>query len=343
MVLLVSDVEDLKADVDVPARGLIIEAHVEQGRGPVAHALVEAGRLQPGNFIVAGSAYAKVRNLEGTNGVALQAALPSTPVVITGFKQLPEFGDEFAVVSDEKVARAQTAQSANSRASSGKLDINSTELIRMINRNNQVTELKVIIKADVQGSLTSVIDSLKAMDTDEVAVRVVGLGIGAITENDAHMAHTSHAIIYGFNVALPSGIKQQLSRDKVKARMYKIIYELIDDVKQELSGLLAPEIVETITGKLIVKGIFKTAKTDVICGGEVASGKLVVPALARAMRGDQQLAEVEITGLKRGPADTKEVFEGELCGLSFKTTSRVDLQEGDSIELFTRETIQRHL
>ena len=344
MILLVTDVEDLRADVDVPARGLIIEAHVEQGRGPVAHALIEAGTLKQGDFVVTGSTYAKIRNLESTDGEAITEALPSTPVVITGFKQLPEFGDEFTVAANEKLARTEAEQMAVTKKSGGnRLDMNSTELIRIINRNNQVTELNVIIKADVQGSLTSVIDSLKGLDTEEVAVRVVGSGIGAITENDIHMAHTSNAIIYGFNVTLPAGVKQLASRDKVLIRLYKVIYELIDNTREELSKLLAPEVIETDLGRLVVKAVFKTTKTEVICGGEVTKGKLTVPALARVTRGNEKLAEVEITNLKRGPADTKEVFEGEMCGLSFHSTSRVELQEGDRIELFTRETHTRHL
>jgi translation initiation factor IF-2 len=323
---------------------LIIEAHIEQGRGPVAHALVEAGTLKRGDFVVAGGVYAKIRNLESTTGKPLHEALPSTPVVITGFKQLPEFGDEFRVVASEKEARTQAAQVAAAKQAGGnKLDISSSELIRMINRNNKVTELNIIVKADVQGSLTSVIDSLKALDTEEVAIRVVSSGIGAITENDAHLAHSSGAIIYGFNVSLPSGIRQLISRDKVQARLYKIIYELIDDAKEELSKLLAPEVKETDLGRLVVKGIFKTTKTEVICGGEVTKGKLTAPALARVMRKDEKLADVEVTGLKRGPQETKEVFEGEMCGMSLSTTARLELQEGDHIELFTRETVARHL
>jgi len=345
MILLVTDVEELKADIDVPARGLIIEAHVEQGRGPVAHALVEAGQLKRGDFVVAGGSYAKIRNLESTSGKPLDVAPPSTPVVITGFKTLPEFGDDFVAVSSEKEARTKAATVAAGKAAGGnKLDISSTELIRMINRNNQVNELNIIIKADVQGSLTSVIDSLKALDTEEVAIRIVGSGVGAITDNDVHMAHTSGAIIYGFNVQLPSGIKHIANRDKVDVRMYKIIYELIDDAREELSKLLAPEVKETELGRLVVKGVFKTTKTDVICGGEVTKGKLTAPAIARVTRGDEVLAaEVEVTQLRRGPQETKEVFEGEMCGLEFRTKGRVDLQEGDRIELFTRETIARHL
>ncbi len=344
MLLLVSDVEDLKAEIDVPGTGLIIEAHVEQGRGPVAHALVEAGTVRRGDFIVAGSSYAKIRNLESTDGKSIAEATPSTPVVITGFKTLPEFGDEFKVVTNEKDARGLSSGVAmTKRAGGGRLDINSSELIRMINRNNKVEEFNIIIKADVQGSLTSVIDSLKALDTEEVAVRVVGSGIGTVNENDVHLARTSGAVIYGFNVVLPSNIKQLASRDKIDIRLYKIIYELIDDTKVELTKRLAPEIIETELGRMIVRGVFKTTKTEVICGGEVTKGKLIAPALARVMRGDAKLADVEITGLKRGPAPAKEVFESEMCGMSLKTNSRVDLIEGDRVELFSRETVQRSL
>jgi translation initiation factor IF-2 len=344
MLLLVADVEELVAEVDLPGTGLIIEAHVEQGRGPVAHALVESGTVRRGDFIVAGGSYAKIRNLETTDGKNLDQATPSTPVVITGFKTLPEFGDEFMVVKDEKLARSQSeATTVGHKGSGGRLDINSTELIRMINRNNKIEEFNIIIKADVQGSLTSVIDSLKALDTDEVAVRVVGSGIGTITENDAHMAHTSRAVIYGFNVTLPPNIRQHAARDKVSVRMYNVIYELIDDVRMELTERLAPEITETDMGRLVVRGIFNTTKTEVICGGEVTKGKLIAPALARIMRGAEKIADVEVTGLKRGPQEAREVFEGEMCGLSFKTTARIDLAEGDHIELFTRESVKRSL
>jgi len=344
MILLVTDVEELKADSDVPARGLIIEAHIEQGRGPVAHALVEAGRLRPGDFIVAGSTYAKIRNLETTEGQALKQATPSTPVTITGFKTLPEFGDEFMFVKDEKAARAQAETTATDKqAGRNRLDMGSSELIRLINRDNELQELNVIIKADVQGSLTSVIDSLKALDTDEVSTRIVASGVGPVGENDLHLAHSSGAIIYGFSVELPASSRQQAARDKISVRLYKVIYELIDDVKTELSKLLRPEISETELGRLVVKGIFKTTKTEIICGGEVTKGKLTAPALARVRRGDEALGEVEVSGLKRGPSEAKEVVQGEMCGLSLKTDKKINLAEGDFIELFSRQAIERQL
>ncbi len=344
MVLLVADVEDLRADVKTPGNGLIIESHMEQGRGAVAVALVESGTLKSGDFVVAGTTYAKVRNLESTAGQSLKQAGPSSPVVITGFKSLPEFGDEFQVVANEKAARTQAEANAEQRqGAAGSQDLSGGELLRLISRKQELAELNVVVKADVQGSLTSVIDSLKTLDNEEVAVRVVGSGVGPINENDLRLAVTSGAIVYGFNVTMPPGIKQTASRDRISVRLYKIIYELIDDVRNELSALLSPEIVETELGRLVVKGIFKITKNEVICGGEVTKGKLTVPALARVTRGDETLAEVEVVRLQRGPQETKEVFEGEMCGLSFKSASRVDLQEGDRIELFTREAVTRSL
>ena len=344
MILLVSDVEDFRAEVEGSAVGLIIEAHVEQGRGPIANALIEEGTLRTGDFVVAGTTYAKVRTLSGTDGKPLKDAGPSTPVVITGFKALPEFGDEFTVVKDEKVARSQAEQLATQKHAGGNGgDMTSSELIRIINRNNKMQELNIIVRADVQGSLTSVIDSLKALDTDEVAVRIVSSGVGNITENDIHSAGSSGAIIYGFNVMAPTNVKRLASRDKVTMRLYDVIYELIDDVKDGLSELLAPEVIETELGRLIVRGVFKTTKTEIICGGEVTKGKLVTPAFARILRGSEQLAEVEITNLKRGPQDAKEVLEGEMCGVSLKTAARIELEDGDRIEVFTRATVSRKL
>lgn len=344
MVFLVSDVEDLRADYEGPARGLIIEAHMEKGRGAVAEALVESGTLKPGQFIVAGSSYARIRNLESTNGQAIDSAGPSTPVVITGFKSLPEFGDVFSTTKDEKSARLAASQAAE-EAGRGKSqsDINSNELIRLINRSNKLSEFNIIVKADVQGSLTSVVDSLKALDTEEVAVRVVGSGVGPVSENDVHMAHTSNAVIYGFHVGLPAGVRQLASRDKVPVRLYDVIYELIDDAKQELEALLSPEVIETEQGRLVVKGIFKTTKTEIICGGEVTKGKLSTPALARVMRDKEEIGLAQVTNLKRGPQDTKEVFEGEMCGMSLATEGRLDIQEGDRVEVFTRDTVARKL
>lgn len=343
MILLVADVEDLRADIDGPARGLIVEAHIEHGRGPVAHTLIESGILKPGDYIVTGQTYGRVRNLENSSGQPIVQATPSMPVLISGLKSLPRFTDEFIVVKDEKTARTQAAQAAIGQPSTQMRDLDSSGLLHLINRSNQMQPFNVLVKADVQGSLTSVIDSLKSLETEEVVVRVVSSGVGTINENDVHQAHTSNAVIYGFNVTLPPGIKRTANRDKVSIRLFSVIYELIDDARSELSALLTPEVKETILGTLTIKGVFKTTKTEVICGGEVTSGKLSVPALARVARGKEQIAEAELANLKRGPQDAKEVVEGELCGLSLRTTGRLELQEGDVVTVFKRELVSRQL
>lgn len=345
MIVLVSDIEELKADTDVPAEGLVIESHMEHGKGPLAVALVEQGTLRKGDFIVAGDTYAKVRVLESTTHGQLQEAPPSTPVVIIGFKALPEFGESFYTVSSEKAARmAAQSYSRDHAEQAMRSTMSSKDLIRLINKKTQQQELNIVVKADVQGSLTSVIDTLKTLDTEEVAIRIVGSSVGAVTENDIRMASSSNAIIYGFHVVMPQNVKQLATRDKVRVRLYKVIYELIDDARSEMSNLLAPEEVITEQGRLIVRGVFKTTKTELICGGEVTKGKLVIPGYASILRDDAFIAkDLEVTNLKHGPTDTKEVLEGEMCGMSLATTSRIDLQDGDRIELYTKEIHERTL
>lgn len=230
------------------------------------------------------------------------------------------------------------------RAENQSSNMSGQELLRIINRSNELQELNIIVKADVQGSLTSVIDSLKTLANEEVAVRIVGSGIGVVNENDIHMAATSKAIIYGFHVSLPPSIRQLALRDKVSVRLYSVIYELIDDVKLELETMLSPEVIETELGSLEVKGIFKITKTEVICGGEVKSGKLSLPAMASVTRGEEKIADdLEVIGLKRGPQEAKEVVAGEMCGLSFSSKSRVEVQEGDVIKFYNREAKARSL
>jgi translation initiation factor IF-2 len=184
---------------------------------------------------------------------------------------------------------------------------------------------------------------LKALETDEVAVKAIGSGVGLVNENDVQLAHGSNAVIYAFNASVPTNVKRLANRDKVVIHEYKIIYELIDDIRAELSQMLSPEIIETDLGKLRVKAIFKTTKSEVICGGEVIAGKLAVPAQAKITRAKKQIAEVEVTNLKRGPQDVKEVEKGEMCGISLKTEKKINLLEGDILGLFKRESIERKL
>ncbi|MDQ3158863.1 MAG: translation initiation factor IF-2 [bacterium] len=344
MVFLVADVEELKADVDVPAQGLVIEAHMEQGRGAIASVLVEMGVLRQGQFVVAGTTFGKVKNLETTLGEKLEEAIPSTPAQISGLKELPGFGDVFYAVDTEKEAKEKSAKAKDNAKKDSRLGVDSSrDLMRMMNRSKKVTELPVIIKADVKGSLTTVIDSLKTLENDEVSVKFVNSGVGGINDSDLHQAKTSGAIIYGFNVEIPTNIKGHSVRDSVSVKQYKVIYELIDDVKAELSELLQDEIVETETGRLVVRGVFNTTKNEIICGGEVTKGKIVMPSLAKLYKDKEVVAEVELTGLKKGPAEVKQVNEGEMCGVQLKTPKKLLVEEGDKIEFFTRESISKKL
>lgn len=344
MILLVADIEELKADYDKPASGLVIESRMEKGMGPVVSVLVEQGTLKKGDNIVIGTTYGKVRNLESSDSKPISQVGPSSPARISGLHSLPEFGDEFLVVESDKVARHMSERSKKDQTKESKSGVSTSgQLMNMISRNRDVKELLVVAKADVKGSLISVTDSLKSLDTDEVAVRIIGSGIGQINDNDLHLAKSSGAIIYGFNTKTPSNIHQAALRDKVEIRLFDVIYQLIDDAKQEMSNLLAPETIETDLGRLIVKGVFKTTKSEIICGGEISKGKLTLPAFAKISRDGKELAQVEITAIKKGPQEVKEAVEGDMCGLQLKTDKKIDLQENDRIDAFSRETKIRKL
>lgn len=343
MILLIADVEELKADPTVPSRGLVIEARMEPGKGPIAVALVEEGTMSVGEYVVAGSSYAKVRSLVASDGKPLKNAGPSTPVVISGFKTLPDFGDIFVECKTEREARAQAEAAEYAHSKGGRNEMSSAELLRIISRSDKLQELPIIVKADVQGSLASVIDSLKTIETDEVAVRIVGASVGVVNDNDIHMAKSAGAILYGFNSSIANNIRSLASRDQVSIRLYDVIYELIDDVKAELSKLLAPEIIEREIGVIEVKGVFKTTRSDIICGGEVKSGKITVPAEVRVKRGKELLGAAKLKGLKRGPNNATDLIEGELGGVELTTQSRLDLEIGDKLEFYIVDTKERTL
>ncbi len=345
MVLLVADLEELKADVDVPAEGLVIEAHMETGRGSVVGLLVEQGMLRPGHFLVAGTSYGKVRTLLDFTGKTLKQAGPSTPVTVTGFKELPQFGDVFGIVKSEKEARLMVEHAKIEREkNAASTNVTGADLLKMMTQKRDTQEMNVIVKADVQGSLTSVMDSLRLVDTDgEINLRVIGSGVGSVNENDVRLASSSNAVIYGFNIDLPPAVKRLAMRDKVQVRLYKVIYELLDDARSSMEAMLAPEVVETEIGKLTIKGVFRSMKDEIICGGEVTTGKVTTSVLARVKRGDEQLAEVEVTSVQRQQQEAKEVFEGEMCGISLRTHKKLLLEVGDKLEFFTRELVKRTL
>lgn len=344
-VLLIADVEELKADMDVPAEGLVIEAHMETGRGSVVGLLVEQGKLTPGHFLVAGTSYGKVRTLLDFTGKTLKEAGPSTPVTVTGFKELPQFGDSFRIVKNEKEARQLTVKNRlEQEKAAASTNVTSADILKLMSQDRESANFNIIVKADVQGSLTSVMDSLKVIDTaGEVTLRIISSGVGNISENDVLLAADQGTVIYGFNVDLPPAVKRQAARDKIHVRLYKVIYELLDDAKNSMEALLAPEVVETKLGTLTIKGVFRTLKDEVIAGGEVTSGKAVAGVTARVRRGDEVLSEVLVTKVQRQQIEAKEVFEGEMCGLSLKTQKKLQLEEGDTLEFFTSEVVKRTL
>lgn len=346
MVLLTADMEELKADAEIPSEGLVIESHMEVGRGPVVGLLVEHGTLKKGDFMVAGTAYGKIRTLLDYKERPIAEAGPSTPVTVTGFKELPQFGNRFEIVQSEKIARRliETHRQELVEAAAS-TNVTGADLLKMMSQKHDASEFNVIVKADVQGSLTSVIDSLKMIDTGgDVTLRIVNTGVGNISENDIRLAIGSeNAVIYGFNVELPPAVKRLAQRDRVEVRLYKVIYELLDNARQSMSDLIAPEVVETEVGKLTIKGVFRTLKNTIICGGEVTSGKVVAGPLVRIMRDGEQIGEAEVASVQRQQVEAKEVFEGELCGLNLTTERKIQLEEGDKIELFTRELVKREL
>jgi translation initiation factor IF-2 len=345
MVLLVADIEGLKADTNTPAEGLVIESHTEVGRGPVVGLLVEQGVLRSGLFLVAGTSYGKIRTLLDFTGKPLKEARPSTPVIVTGFKELPQFGDNFSVVNNEKEARKQTMVArVEHTKNAASTNITGSDLLKMMNQQIETQDLNVIVKADVQGSLVSVVNSLRIIDTQgEINLHIIGSGVGNITENDIRLASDRKTIIYGFNVEMSTAIKQLAARDKIQVRLFKVIYKLLDDARNSMEVLLAPEVVETEIGKMTIKGIFRTEKDEVIAGGEVTSGKAMAGVLARVKHNKDQIAEVKVSNVQRQQQEAKEVFEGEMCGLSLKTTKKLLLEEGDKLEFFTRELVKRSL
>lgn len=338
MVLLVADMEDLKADYDAPAEGLIIESNVEQGLGSVGRVLILNGTLEVGQHFVSGSTHGRVRNMFDWRRQPIKTAGPSTPVIITGFKEIPQFGDKLAEVKNEREAKALAEKHQDEISKSiAKANITGGDLLRMMNRQSDAVEVVLIVKADVQGSLTSVEDSLKLIESDEVVVKIVASGVGDITDGDIRQAKSSNAIIYGFNVSMNSQVKRLANSAKVPIKLFNVIYELLDDVKHEIEEKLEPVVVEAPVGELEVKGVFRTSKDEIICGGLVKSGKVVPNVLVHVKRKKEDLGEAEITSVQRDKSEVKEVFEGEMCGLSLKTAKKIQLEVGDKLELFTRE------
>ena len=339
MILLTADIDELKADVKVPSEGLVIESHMETGKGSVVNLLVTGGELKVGEFIVAGKTYAKIRTMLDWRGKPKGKALPSTPVVVTGFKELPNFGDKFEEVADEKTARKLAMANAQAESEeSANTNVTSADLLRMMNTVDNTKVFNVLVKGDVQGSVTSVVDSLRLIDTGgEITLNIVSTGVGAISENDVYMASGSKTVIYGFNVSVPNAIAKVAERNGVPVRVFRVIYELLDDAKREMESMLDEEIIETDTGELEIQGVFRTDKTEIIAGGQVKSGRVAPGMLGRVYRKKELLGDIEVINTQEGKVNVPSLAEGEIGGLSMKTTKKIQLELGDRIKFFVRE------
>lgn len=345
LILLTADIEELKADVQIPSEGLVIESHMEVGKGSVVNLLVTGGELKTGKFIVAGSAYGKIRTMLDFRGKPKGKATPSTPVTVTGFKELPNFGDKFIEVKDEKSARKMALLNAqNLVEESASANVTSSDLLRMMNNADNAKVFNVIIKGDVLGSVTSVVDSLKMIDTKgEVMLNIVSSGVGDITENDIYMAEGDNTVVYGFNVNVPTNIVKLAARDGVEIRNYKIIYELLDDAKTSMEDLLDAEIVETEMGEMKIKGVFRTERTAIIAGGEVLTGLAKKGLMGRVYHEKELIGEVEVDSVQKEKMDVNELVAGETGGIAFKLEKKLIIEVNDRVKFFTRELVKKKL
>ncbi|HLX35061.1 MAG TPA: translation initiation factor IF-2 [Candidatus Limnocylindrales bacterium] len=342
MILLVSDLQELKANPKRAAIGTIVEARMDKGRGPVATALVQTGTLRVGDVIVVGETFGRVRALENEHGKRVSKAGPATPVVVLGLSEVPEAGDILRVVADEKAARtmveARRAELA-SKGGEGSGRATLEDLYRQI-QAGQAKELRIILKADVSGSLGAIRHALEQLPTDEVKLNILHEGAGEISDNDILLASASNAIVVGFNTSISDTARRAAAQEKVDVRLYDIIYQLTDDITKALGGMLEPEQVEVVEGRAEVRQLIKVGKSTVIAGSYVTDGRIVRGG-ARIWRGGKVIATDRIESLRRFRDDVREVQTGFECGIGLAGFS--DLEEGDIIECFTSQTVSRSL
>jgi translation initiation factor IF-2 len=342
---LQAEILELRANYDRPAEGTVIEARLDRGRGAVATVLVQRGTLRTGDIVVAGAEWGRVRALLSDAGTPVAEAGPSTPVEVLGFNSAPEAGDRLAVVESEARAREVTAYRAHqkrertaARATSmrGSLEQMMTQL-----KTTGRQDFSLIIKGDVQGSVEAINGALDKLGTEEVGARILFSGVGAITESDVTLAQASNAAIIGFNVRAHKEARDAADRGGIEIRYYNIIYDLVDDVKQAMSGLLSPTLRETTLGSAQILEIFNVSKVGKVAGCRVVEGTVERGANVRLIRDNVVIHEGKLSQLKRFKDDAREVLAGQECGMAFENYQ--DMRAGDVIECYRVETIQRTL
>lgn len=336
-ILLVAEMRELKANPNRAAKGIVIEARLDKGKGPVATLLVQNGTLKSGDTIVAGSAVGRVRVMLDDRRRKINSAGPAVPVEIMGLDEVPQAGDTFDAVSDERLARAlveQRKQEAKEEQFSRFKKVTLDNLFSSINEG-KIKTLNIIVKADVQGSVEAVRQSLEKLSNDEVAVKVIHGGVGAVSESDIMLANASNAIIVGFNVRPDPVAAETAERDGVDMRMYRIIYDCIEEIEGAIKGMLAPKFREVELGRIEVRNVFKLSSAGTIAGSYVLSGKVARNAKIRVVRDGIVITEDEISSLKRFKDDMREVAAGYECGIGLEKFN--DIKEGDILEAFIME------
>jgi translation initiation factor IF-2 len=342
-IALQAEVLELTANPNRAAEGVIVEAKLERGRGPVGTALIQRGTLHLGDLVVAGSAYGRVRALINELGEQVASAGPSVPVEVLGFDSAPEAGDQFAVVENEARAREITDYRMRERRKRLAVAGQRGSLEQMMN-NLKIAgtkEFTLLVKGDVQGSVEAIVAALDKMGTDEVRARIIHAGVGGITESDVGLAATSGAVVLGFNVRANSQAREAAERDGVEIRYYAVIYDLVDEVKQAMSGLLAPTRRETFLGNAEILEVFTISKVGKVAGCRVTEGKVERGAHVRLIRDNVVIHEGKLSTLKRFKDEVREVIAGQECGMAFEGYQ--DMRPGDVIECFEVEHVQRTL
>ncbi len=341
--LVVADLAELKGDPTGHARGTVLEAHLDKGRGPVATVLVQKGTLQVGDALIAGTAYARIRAMLDENGQPVDIAGPSKPVQILGWSHVPSAGDDFREVEDEREAR-HVAEEREAKSRQAEMVVARRATLQDLLRrtgSDVITDLNLIVKADVQGSVQALEDSLLKLPQDEVRVNIVRAGAGGISENDVTLAIASDAIIVGFNVRPDTGARELAEKEGVDIRTYRVIYDAIDDIKAALSGMLKPEERERVLGEAEVRQTFRVPKLGVIAGSYVRGGTIRRNAKARLVRDGVVVYDGRVASLRRFKDDASEVREGYECGIGLENFQ--DLKDGDIIEAYEVEEVARSI
>lgn len=336
-ILLVAETSELKANPDRRAKGTVVEARLDKGRGPIATLLVQNGTLHVGDVIIAGTAVGRVRVMTNDKGQAVESAGPSVPVEITGLAEVPEAGDTFNAVEDERLARELVEQRKHEAKQAKFNEYQKVTLDNLFSQIEQgeMKELSLIVKADVQGSVEAVTQSLEKLSNDEVRVRVIHGGVGGIKESDVMLASASNAIIIGFNVRPDQTAEEIAARDKVDIRTYRVIYDAIEEIETAMKGMLAPKFREVVMGRIEVRQVYKISNVGAVAGAYVLNGKVTRQCEIRVVRDGIVIAEDKMSSLKRFKDDVKEVGESYECGITLEKFR--DFKEGDIFEAFIME------